>query len=571
MFAPIVSPLFPNGSKTSAMTSVATIFDSEPHFGEVRNTAELKRVLALPERDPDKVGELIAAPLTARLKTPQGTMALWPKQALALAEAADYEGAMVLLPVGEGKTLITYLLPAVLNAQLESVLIVRAALLQKTANDFLTLKKHWNAKSAHRIVTYETVSRDPDILNRLKPKLIIADECHKLKDPKAACTKRVYRYMKENPETTFVGLSGTVAQRSFKDYWHLMQWALPKGLQPLPYGFKEMETWTEALDSKMKVRRGLGALTVWGDDVPTVRKAYGEKLRKTPGIVTIQNPKVRASLTIELVELKIPAIEEALKEMRRTWATPGGEEFCEAVDLWRHAREIANGFYYKWDPEPPKEWLEARSEFMKFVRGKLQGSRKLDTMAQVCDAYADAFEVLEWKEIAPSFKLRTVAVPLEGQTALRDYVASWQSFNEGLVWVEHRAAGEWLHSQTPYPYFSKGGNSENPWFHIDEYKKPAIVSVKAIGEGFNLQRYSKNLVLNCLPLGSAWEQMIGRTHRQGQKADNVHVEVLITAEEQRAGFWQAVKDAHYVQDTTGQRQKLCYADIVEKEASWPTH
>jgi hypothetical protein len=541
------------------MPNVATIFDSEPHFGEVRNTAEFKRVCALPERDPDVIGKLIAKPLTARLKTPQGTMALWPMQALALAEAADYKGAMVLLPVGEGKTLITFLLPTLLKAR-SPVLVVRAALLQKTWNDYKELKKHWIKPFNPHIVTYENISRNPNALAYYQPDLIIADECHKLKDPKAACTKRVYRYMKENPETTFVGLSGTVAQRSFKDYWHLMQWALPKGLQPLPYGFKEMETWSEALDSKMKVRRGLGALKVWGDDVPTARKAYGEKLRRTPGIVTIQNPEVHASLTIELVNLRIPAIEEALKEMRRTWATPGGEEFCEAVDLWRHAREIANGFYYKWDPEPPKEWLEARAEFMKFVRDKLRGSRKLDTMAQVCAAHADAFEVQEWKEIAPTFKLRTVAVPLD-VTEIHTYVRHWTQ-EAGLVWVEHRAMGKRL-NQAGLRFFSSQGLNDLGE-HIDHHIGPAIVSVRAIGEGFNLQRYNRNLVLNCTPLGSAWEQMIGRTHRQGQEADNVHVEVLITAEEQRAGFWQAVKDAHYVQETTGQRQKLCYADIVEK-------
>lgn len=544
------------------MADVTTIFDEaldpEPQYGHVRNTAELKRILALPKRDPEQLGALIADALTMRLKRPGGTMKLWPMQALALAECVDFGGAMVLLPVGEGKTLITYLLPELLKVN-NAALLVRAALLAKTYNDFNKLEDHWRGNMPI-VLSYERISRHEDTLNRFKPDLIIADECHKLKDPKAACTRRVYRYMRDNPATAFVGLSGTVAQRSFKDYWHLQQWALPQDLQPLPRPYKEMETWSEALDSKLKVRRGLGALKVFGDDMPAARKAFGERLRLTPGIITVQNPEVRASLTIELVTLKVPEIEKHLNEMRRTWTTPGGQEFCEAVDLWRHARELANGFYYKWEPEPPAKWLQARSDFMKFVRDRLRSSRKLDTMAQVVKEHADAFEIMEWKEIEPTFKIKTVPVWINEDVPI--YVRRWVVDNKGLVWCEHRATGNYLIDCGIHFYSNNGLNQFND--HIDHCKHSAAVSVKAIGEGFNLQRYNKNLVLNCTPIGSAWEQMIGRTHRQGQEADNVHVEVLITCEEQKAGFWQAVKDAHYVQDTTGQRQKLCYADIIER-------
>lgn len=545
------------------MASVATIFDDDtPVYGHVRNTGELKRILQLPERDPDEIGGLIAKALTARLRKPEGRMELRPLQALALAETADLGGSLVLLPVGEGKTLITYLLPVVLKAE-RPVLLVRAALVTKTYTDWVQLGEHWLSHPELSILTYEQVSRDPEVLTGVSPDLIIADECHKLKDPKAACTRRVYRYLKSAPSTTFVGLSGTVAQRSFRDYWHLQQWALPRPLQPLPVGYKEMETWSEALDSKLKVKRGLGALDSFGVDAVAARKGFGKRLRDTPGVITMLESKVSASLTVELLKLKTPGIAQHLRRMEASWTTPGGEEFCEAVDLWRHTRELANGFYYHWDPTPPAEWLDKRGAFMAFVRNALRSSRKLDTMAQVVQERKDEKEVIDWYAIKDSHDLHTAAVWLD--TDVVDFAHGWLNANssDGLVWVEHTAVGNRLARASGRPFFSSRG-LDTDGSHINDCRQSAIVSVRAIGEGFNLQRYNKNLVLNCTPIGSAWEQMIGRTHRSGQEADNVHVEVLTTCPVQRQGFWQAVADAHYVQDTTGQRQKLCYADIVER-------
>ncbi len=81
--------------------------------------------------------------------------------------------------------------------------------------------------------------------------------------------------------------------------------------------------------------------------------------------------------------------------------------------------------------------------------------------------------------------------------------------------------------------------------------------------GFNLQyKWHRNLVLNSPPVGKHYEQFIGRTHRRGQKESTVYVTMLHAVEEQREGFRQARADALYNQQTTGQPQKLCFADYV---------
>ena len=85
------------------------------------------------------------------------------------------------------------------------------------------------------------------MLDRLQPELIIADECHSLKDGGAARTKRFLRYMRAHPTTIFLGLSGTVASKSLKDFWHLIKLAL-REKSPLPIRWPVLDKWAAALD-----------------------------------------------------------------------------------------------------------------------------------------------------------------------------------------------------------------------------------------------------------------------------------------------------------------------------------
>ncbi len=553
-------------------------------FGSVEDTSlpgvalssELRRVLDIPLRDPIPLAERLVDPLTRRLRTPSGTMTLRPLQALALVEAHDFGGLLGLLPVGEGKTLLSFLLPLVLGKP-RPLLIVPAALEEKTEIEFAELREHWQYVPMP-ITSYELISRRPELLDELAPDMIVCDEVHALKSPKSACTKRVYRYLRKRAKarkaTTFCGLSGTIAARSFRDWWHLQQWALKPELQPLPYDFPTCLSWCEALDEKLGTRRPLGDLSRFCVDFTPndvllepepkhVRTAFGKRLRMIPSIVSSQGGEVKASIRVNVKLGSVPVIDQAVSKMRKTWATPGGEEFTEAADLWRHARELANGFYYRWQPMPPLEWLDARSEFMKLVRQVLHGSRTFDTMAQVRDAYASDPRVRHWQAIEPTFEPNTVPVWLTDDVL--EYAQAWGQQRGGLVWVEHCAVGERLEDDFGLPYFRAQGRTRDG-ASIMHHTGPAAVSQAAVSRGFNLQRYDQNLVLNATPIGTRYEQLFGRTHRQGQDADVVTFDILVTVAEQLAGFEQARLDAAYEQQTTGQKQKLCLADVTQTGA-----
>lgn len=527
---------------------------------------DLARILDIPQRDGATLAPQLVGPVSDLLRRPGGTMTLRPLQALGLVEAHDHEGLMALLPVGEGKTLLSFLLPVIMKAE-RPFLLVPAALVAKTMTEFRELAEHWQPHPNFRIDSYQMLSRNEHTLTAYAPDLIIADEVHKLKDPRAACTKRVYRYLraaaKEGRKVKFCGMSGTIANRTFRDWWHLQQWALPPRLQPLPFDYKTLEAWDDALAEKRRTRRPVGALSAFGGhDAATVRTAFGKRLRHTPGIITAEASEVAASLEIELLRFKVPEIDAPLKEMRATWATPDGREFCEAVDMWRHARELANGFYYRWKYPPPDDWADARREFNAYVRGVLGHSRTLDTAMQVAQAHAGAEEVVTWQAIRDSFTPETEPVWLSDTVI--EYAAEWAKRTGGLVWCEHIAVGARIESRYGLPYFGElGTNSMGTT--INEHRGPAAVSALAVSTGFNLQRYTDNLVLNATPTGKQWEQMIGRTHRYGQDADAVRVQVLTVVDEQVAGFEQAQADAEYIQQTTGQKQKLCLATYTNTQ------
>ena len=105
--------------------------------------------------------------------------------------------------------------------------------------------------------------------------------------------------------------------------------------------------------------------------------------------------------------------------------------------------------------------------------------------------------------------------------------------------------------------------------HYPPEKGPTCaMSIRAHGVGKNLQHgWSNQLVVEPPSSGNVWEQLLGRTHRPGQQADTVRVTVYTHTPAFRDAVLKAKKDAHYIQDTTGSRQKLLYCvyggDLVD--------
>lgn len=528
-------------------------------IGVVQKTLELARILALPRRDPLQPSEL-AAIMTQALKTPEGKMELRPYQAAALRDLHDYKGLFSPASVGTGKTLVSFLSPVVVNAE-RPLLLIPANLRQKTDLDFKQLSKHFRSHSKIHVQSYQYLGRTSGalFLEETNPDLLILDECHRARNLKAAVTRRIARYLSKHPDCIVCAMSGSITKRSILDFHHILQWTHSLDTCPLPRGWHESQDWARALDEKIpeENRVALGALKVFGPTLKEARKGYGKRLHDTPGVVGTKENKIKASLSVLHHKLVLSELKPHFTRLRKYWENPSGIEVWQASDYWSIARQLASGFYYEWDPQPPLEWREARKEWSQFVRHTLSHNRRgLDSEKQVADAYPEHY--LAWSQIKNTFKPNVVTRWLSDETVR--FAIRWAEDNSGIVFTEHVAFGHEFANVSGMPFFHQGGLDMQSGGSIEAYRGCCCASIAANGEGRNLQRYNSALVINCSPNGSVWEQLLGRLHRPGQEADEVVFTWMLSCKEQLDGMLQAFEDAKYIESITNQPQKLVYAD-----------
>lgn len=550
----------------------------------VQHTPELDRIMMIPRRvalAPEEEEERIDL-LTNHLRTPGGTMRLRPVQAQALFEAHDYQGLFGPIRVSGGKTLISLLAPIILEAA-RPMLIVPAALIEKTRTEARKLAQHWKLPTFLHIVSYQSLGRvsGADTLEKLNPDLIVCDEGHKLKNKRAAVTKRVARFMHDHSSTRMVILTGTISKRSLHDFAHLLVWSL-KLRTPLPRHYNELEAWALALDERPNaivppLPPGAILKLATEEDVgePTqrARTAVRRRINDTPGVVTASGEGCNVSLRVQgHVVPTSPRTVDAFDTLRERWETPDGWPLSDGFAIWRHARELALGFFYKWAPRPLDEWLEARKAWSAFCRKVLKGNRRnLDSEMQVALAckehpewYGDE-EYKAWVAIRDTFKPRTVAVPFDD--SVLEYCRHWAQKSDGLIWCEHIDFANRLSTSTGLPYFA-GEGLDAAGNSIEDFNGPsAILSIEANREGRNLQRFSRNLVVSPPQQGDRWQQLLARTHRDGQEADEVICDVVISCAEHVEAIRIMLSDAQYQEDITGDHQKLLLADVVMPDTS----
>lgn len=511
-------------------------------------------------------------------------MTLREIQAIALLEIGQWRGGLFPIRVGGGKTMLSLLAPRMVGAK-RPLILIPAHLREKTQREMKTLRKHWVLPSFIRVESYQSLSRKggADLLTQYAPDMIIADECHYLKNPSAACTKRVSRYMKQNyHDVVFVGMSGTITKRSIKDFAHLASWAL-KDFSPCPTTWPVMDDWCRALDVNVAPHRRLapGALDkIKSHPFEGIRIAYQKRLTETPGVVASQDGPLPIALEINSHLLPSPQeFEPHWKALRKDWCTPDGWQCADGVEIWRHARELGLGMYYTWDPRPPQDWVLARAAWGSASREIIKNNKRhLDTELQVREAvqeglYPQAARALaDWTAIQKTFEPNVVPVWVSDHAI--QWIVDWAKKAPGIVWVSHRYLGERL-EKAGLPYYGSQGLHAPTGRQIEDAPPTRTIaaSIAANGTGRNLQAWHRNLITGVPPNGAIFEQLLGRTHRDGQKNEKVLADVLMGCYEDVKGFWRAVEDAQYQEEITGQSQKMCYGDtenVLELEALPPS-
>jgi hypothetical protein len=562
---------------------------------KVPATNELVRILELPRRvwEEDPQLSWFTKMATKYLKLPQGTQELWPVQAKALQELHDMQGLYGPIPAGKGKTLVTFLAPVVLEAE-RPLLVVPAKLRDKTIREFAALGQHWKQHAGMQIISYEKLSRvnGTAFLQNYRPDLLIFDESHRLKNTSAAVTRKVEHYMEAFPKTTALSATGTSTKRSLLDFAHTMRWSLPK-YYPLPRSPEELGVWASVVDEikvhENRVPGDPGALLKLCNALEKskgregVRTALRRRIHETPGVVSCEMDEVEHADTSINIELSLEAgygqeVRRLVDGLREGYLPNGDVYFVEGNERqalstrWRIMRTLTSGFWYDWDPKPPQPWMELRSQWRKAVRRVIEEripgleSEALIARAAAAGKINQAMQdlYLRWRAVRGDHKWNTVPVWVDDSIIER--VAKWVKNRRGIVWVSEVALGQRLEQELGLPYFHRMGKDRlGRYIESWESRNGSVVaSVQANGEGRNLQyQWSDNLVISPPPTGTVWEQLIARTHRTGQEAEEVWVEVVIGCRVEWECWRQAMRDAWYASQIEG-KKRLTLATIDQK-------
>ncbi len=559
---------------------------------EVRPTPEFKRIRELPRRiwadDPDL--ETFRLALTKRLARRRG-VELRPMQAAALREIWSTRGLLVTADVGVGKSLVG-LLAAELLGTTRNVYLVPGlgGGVGKIRDEARAYARDWCVPTT-TFLSYERLAQEKlskgqmPLLYRYRPQLLVCDEAGICSNTSNATWRLIKFTLKtlaaEGEPCKFIAMDASFTDGSLNQFAHLVRVALGPAHAPVPDGWHESSAWAGAMDVQTDRTEPVdpGCLEMLSDLTPAERRsspirrarvAFRRRLMSTRGVIgSGMSDRPAAGLTLRAVETELPeSLQSALETLRAKRVTPGGERIRYALDLWRHATELACGYYTYPDPEPPPWWADPRREWWGFVADTLTHSRSLFKPADVARAVdeghlTEGIERLRaWREVAAKFEPTSVVEWVDDSPL--HTAAEWlrREPDRGLVWVANHPAGIRLSEISGVPFFAAKGLptdlSRFPKKRIDKWDKSAIVSLSAIWKSFNLQRFCANLYLGIPATPRRWQQSMGRSHRSGQTRD-VTVDVWLACDEHVQALAYAMRRARYVQDMFGSPQKLLYA------------
>lgn len=530
----------------------------------VVHSTEFDRVATLPRRSLTiELAREWAAALTPIFALREGA-ALRPWQAMALAEAVDNGGAFLGLPVGQGKTILTFLLPTAMQSE-RALLIVPKTLQAKTYANFASYDGVWRSPSTPlRVESRERLSTigGVNVLVEYAPDLIIIDESDDLSNPDSACVRRIDRYVRAaNPRV--VTMTGTPSRKSIMGYWHLLAWTLGDRA-PVPLVHEEALMWALAIDDRRGVRPKPGPL---GSSLRAARAWYCRRLVETPGVVIVDEDSCDAPLRVRVrLSQEDSGLDAAYERFLVEQENPGGIPVSDPLSRWLLDGQLGLRLYTRWNPPPPEEWRSARRAIARFVRERIDAStysdHPIDTEAQVLRRYKDLPIVRDWREIKPTFKGKTETVWLS-RGAIEDCLA-WLSESPaaGIVWCGNVDFARELSRASGLRYYGRKGRSESG---TELYAAPPgesfIASWNANKKGFDLQPWTRQLV-TMPPASAKWlEQIFGRSHRAGQ-TEPVTVDVLATSGGTLDLVEAAISEARGVRERTTLTQKILRADIT---------
>lgn len=584
-------------------------------MGAVEWSPDLKRILELPRR-PKPDLDVLVAEMTAKLKRPDGNQTLRPHQAWCLWEFPQIGGGMAALAVGKGKTLIAMLLAMVMPGCRVAILFMPPNLIPQFHKEWAEYSAHWKmpnlaggstfipGRPVLHVMPYTKLSdpRSPELLKSINPTHIFGDEGHNWKLKSSVRTRRLLKFCATNVDVSLVLLSGSFTSNSVRNYTHLSALTLGPG-SPVPIDNSAVDQWSKALDPDDRggyLAPGELKRLCEGDE--DIRSGYRRRRVDTPGFIATEANEIASSIVF--YERRAPEmglqLAQALKDIRRHpnaggWKRPDGEILADGLAVSACISQLATGFFYYWhfprgeSLEVRKNWFDRRQDWNREVRARVMRSDAFMDSYALCERAAkrwffggctgcqrgpleehaddcskeyeqplwESDTYLEW------MNTKNTVVYEKRATWLDDYLLKdaleWMK-KPGIVWIEHVAFGHRLADLSGAPYYGEGEKAAREVLQEqDRGDRSVIFSFKARHQGLNMQKaFHRNLLINFQSDELIMEQSMGRTHRDGQKADEVEVSYYAHTPELRHDIQVAKNRAKFIFETDGTARKLCY-------------
>jgi len=483
------------------------------------------------------------------------------------------------------------------------------------------------------IVPYSCLSNRDAVamLEAINPEAWILDEAHKLARRQTARTKRALKFLdKENAYV--VAMSGTITGKRIADYHHLALRALGDRT-PLPKSAVHAGEWGKILDADGQGgnSRPIQGLVKWArenypeDEYPYgqagARRAYHHRLRSMPGVVATKEDDIGVSLTIKNIPVKDhkshpdwTELRDHMDAVRNDFITPNGDDIEYAIHTWKWLFELSAGFYNElyWEDEETlakrknvdlaqaKDMLEGAKVYHELLQGYhrdlrqfIQGANllHLDTPLLVASHFATkGMQGIPrtWGYVYDSWVAKEEADfegrPDRASRAVRvcdfkiNTAIDWaKALNKpAIVWYHHKAIGDWLadtckEEDLDYVHCYSGPEGNRKIAEaVAKPRKLILASITGHGTGKNLQSYQHNYFMQFQRGAKAAEQVIGRTHRTGQLADELIMHTNNTTLFDAENFAAMLTDSLYIQQTTGNPMKTVFANYDPTPRIFPS-
>ena len=354
----------------------------------------------------------------------------------------------------------------------------------------------------------------------------------------------------------------------------------------------------------------LGINEKFTDDIIGLRNAHKHRFISAPGCMSGATP-IEARLELNKVDSNFgidSRLHELIEGVTECALSPNGDDIETGFEKYAWLYELHCGFYNEliW-PEAnvlakrirvsegtAEDIIQRSSDW--HVLDKMYKKEVNNFIEENNDLYYDTFGIIESALYRGDEKFNGTALqailkkrddhdfeeriqrdsrthrvdPFKINVAI-DIIEKEKLYKQGcIVWVYHEELAIWateLLSEQGWDvlYCPAGDNRiEDP----KNAKKVVVASISSHGTGKNLQHFHNNVVLQWSP--SDVEQMIGRTHRNGQKADTVNVWYIEVKNWDCLLFAGTLNNAVYIEQSQGLPQKLMYADYTFKPTVIPS-